>query len=794
MTTTRLNPFPDYTVVRLSDDPTKVAGPTVVTPPIEEARRRVERYVETLGNPTAVTQTKSLLTAVRGDYGTGKTHLLLAAAAHLQSLATPTVVRVTCIETDALTWFCTKVGPELDRPFLTDIVTALYARAGETVAACTPLTRPAVEALHKDPGQIRELVRRDHLSFTAVEREFHAMLRTVCPTATEPIRMALAGLVWSETEGAARQWLSGQRLPPRDQELLHVPEALANADEAAALVGSLAAIHTTVRRPLLVLIDELEHFTRYDRSRAAGGGNITWLKRLLESLGSSATLVFVAGHWSAWETTTHDYLDRFPQLSPIDLLKLTAKDVVRIVSARVQPVPAWFGDAEAQSIIDATGGNMRRVLSLCHALFREFDGFSRPCTSADISATATQLAQRVPPEEAIARVQESLEARGFKIEVATQVEGVPFDLIAYRDDKPVIAVKSTHAAHQLELYESARRFMDQLADFARRAPGVVGLFLAAGNVDDELLSILRSAPESRVHWFDLTERDVLTRVAAALQTVVPEAKTSAGAKVDELERTSEDLRSELAAALETQDTRLVDRLRQQQEAVQQQLQAVTKQIAVQNSELERQLASLENRRSAEMAELYQRLDRLASNVGSPREAEILGRGDASFVRLRAMYDELIQPPSLVEKLVGMRRKLLSALSTGVLGALLILMTRFIPEIFARSRVAYTTSTLVLMVAGLGLVLFGVWMVWRGLVGIEAYFSFRRRVLRDLYVRDGSPSDLATADGVLRDVLRSVPPPFTRDAAVQALAHQQWQSTTVEQYIHELKERPFGFPP
>src|SRR5262245_32998744 len=113
MTTT--NPFPDYAVTRLAAGQ-NAGAETIVTPAIAKARRLVEAYVQGLATPGHSTQTKAALCAVRGDYGTGKTHLLNDVAAHLESECgtslSPSILRATCIEAEPLSWFRTKIGPQ----------------------------------------------------------------------------------------------------------------------------------------------------------------------------------------------------------------------------------------------------------------------------------------------------------------------------------------------------------------------------------------------------------------------------------------------------------------------------------------------------------------------------------------------------------------------------------------------------------------------------------------------------------------------------------------------------------
>src|SRR3989442_5054707 len=147
MTKSKLNPFPHYTVARLVDDSKALADATVRTGRIVEARRRVEAYASGFEQDRAGAPPSSI-NAVRGDPGTGKTHLLVDAWELLRSRhRDASILRLTCIEADPVDWFRIKVGPQLDQAVLRDLVIRLLARSGEKVAARAPLTVPAVTQL-----------------------------------------------------------------------------------------------------------------------------------------------------------------------------------------------------------------------------------------------------------------------------------------------------------------------------------------------------------------------------------------------------------------------------------------------------------------------------------------------------------------------------------------------------------------------------------------------------------------------------------------------------------------------
>ena len=373
--TTAFNPFPDYPVVRLIDDAASLNRSTVVTDAIGRSRKFVQDFVDLWTRPDGPTDrvAGAVIVGVRGDDGTGKTHLLLDAIGQLRlGLASRyepiTTVRVATLEADPVTWYRAVIGPAIKGLPLSSILTALYARAGAIVAGETKLTQPAVQRLQEKPNEIYKLVREDMLGATAVEQRFASLLNEICADVCEPVRAAFKGLVWAETSSSAEKWIAGESIAPDELGRLHISGTFADAEAAGVVVG-LAAIHRYLNRPFCLFVDELEHFARFDTA-SGGKANVTWLKRLLEGLGNNGALVFVSGHWSAWEAHS-DYLDRFSHMRPLQPYASDATILSRTVAVRVPGIsPPRFKDA-AEAIATCTQGNMRRTLSLCNALFRD---------------------------------------------------------------------------------------------------------------------------------------------------------------------------------------------------------------------------------------------------------------------------------------------------------------------------------------------------------------------------------------------------------------------------------------
>src|SRR5690242_15367520 len=78
-------------------------------------------------------------------------------------------------------------------------------------------------------------------------------------------------------------------------------------------------------------------------------------------------MVFISGHWEAWEQQG-DFLDRFVGGRPIQLVRLNADDVIKVVEVRARSWPG-FTLAAAEAVVNETSGNIRRIMTVLYDLW-----------------------------------------------------------------------------------------------------------------------------------------------------------------------------------------------------------------------------------------------------------------------------------------------------------------------------------------------------------------------------------------------------------------------------------------
>lgn len=785
----RSNPFPDYRVTRLSDEPTVVGHETIPTDAIRESRRRVEDYVSQWQSKKSgddVLKLAPAIVAVVGDFGTGKTHLLLDALAQVQrelSTAYPDtmILRVPCVEATPESWFRTTIGPALKpepgkgpkRPIFQDVVVRLYAHAGVLVAKRAKMTAPAIDKLEEKPYLIYRLIKENLLNVTAVDQEFRVLLSETCLDVGEEVQRAVSGLVWAQTADAATRALTGDTLDLADADRLRIEQAFPTDRNVRDILVALAAIHGYLSRPFGIMIDELEHLTRYDETKTnQSKGNLTWLKRLLESLGRYPTLVYIAGHQSAWTTKFSegggDFLGRFSYMSAIRLDRLSSNDVLNIVRARVKDLQSEnFDLPQAEAILESAGPSMRRILSLCRVLYTESQGFQVAVPKEKISQLALQMKQRVTPEDVALHVREFFEAREMSVQTDVLVaRNIRFGLVAYQE-KPKVIVEFKHAMVPAEQVEYARRFVARMQEVQKDLPDIIGCLVSDGNVDDKAIDAFRSTPGINILSFDLNEPDFVARFTSDLDLALKAEPRGVGgtkrAHLKELLEEQERVTEEVARSGD--DPELLDQLHSRREVLEEQVVELRQELAARTADLERKLSALAQQRFAEYEEQRAWQDQFAQSLSSQREAEIVSPGherEEIDAGLNNTYAELTKPLSF-------NTKLRFALE-GHIPALLALF--FIGlSVFLFTQVGYFGDAIMVLsylIAGFCL-LFALFRIWRRLLLVDTYLDYSMRVLREVYIRSPSAEDLVRAHNILRDSLEEEGPIYGRSQARMRLA-------------------------
>jgi hypothetical protein len=507
------NPFQVYPVRGLSEIE-NVAAVTVPTPEVLQVEAAVKEYAAAIG-VTAEPYPKLLL-AAKGDFGTGKTHLMLYASSVLASeikarrehatgpaadIGDPIAVLAVSSEAPIEDWYASELGPlliEISKP--RELVRDLLARLAETVAledpdpdvrALAPQFRSSRRALYqafREPGSF---------DISAVDEQFSAAIARACPRTSRSFRRAIDALRWEETSELAEDWLAGNELSAADMVRIGVRLEGERAVRAANAICAIAFLARELGRPFALFLDEFEHLTRHDKCTGSKR-NITWTKRLVESLARRGAMVFISGHWEAWEQQG-DFLDRFVGGRPIQLVRLSDKDVTDVIRVRAG-VGAWpgFTPDAARWVVEATSGNIRRVITVLYDLWGDPAAPKAEVTEAAIRLAAQRRLQPGSEIGIVPAIEAAIRAKGGVVKRNERFgEDVPVDITAYLGTELRLAVAVVHARDELALIGSGQRFAELVKRRRSDHRHLRGLVVMLGAVLERQVSTLDAAfPET----------------------------------------------------------------------------------------------------------------------------------------------------------------------------------------------------------------------------------------------------------------------------------------------------------
>lgn len=534
------NPFQVYPIQPLAEL-TDIRAATVETLEIRTVREAVDEYAQTFDpDPSRRLPPRHLVLAVKGDFGTGKTHLLMYALAELESRiiamkwpdaapGEPVVRSVLAVanEVPIEDWYRSVLGPALVRSVRPrDLIRALMIEVACKVAEQSEMTRPLAAIFRQSPRDMFEIIDAgDQIDGSRIEDLFQAELARLAADADDDTRRCMAALRWTETAPLAERWLLCTPIDAAaEAKTLGVSTAGDAALRAASFIGAMAAICRELDRPFVLLVDEFEHLARYD-DRNKSRRNITWLKRLIETLSRCNAMALVSGHWKAWEQQG-DFLDRFTGRPALQLVRLDTGDILSIIKVCAPDWVPTFPEAAASTLADVTSGNIRRVMTILYDLYARCALGKDEASPKLVNETAAQRLHRAPEEGFVATVEQAVRELGGNLERDAIVAGERFDGVARQNGALRLVVKVVHARDESVLLSEGEQLADVVRAIRRTTPKARGLFIAVGAVNPEHLRTLDGARGE----IDVVDGEA-PAVGARINEVVAAALASDEAKV-----------------------------------------------------------------------------------------------------------------------------------------------------------------------------------------------------------------------------------------------------------------------
>jgi hypothetical protein len=240
----------------------------------------------------------------------------------------------------------------------------------------------AAERFRKDPQQLKALFREYGIEMGAVvERQIKEVERVA--DGAEDFKQAIYYLLSDNLFYEAYCWLTRQPVSESNMRMLGVSGPLSSPEAAKRGLQLLAAIFHRGGCPLIIYIDQYEKLV-LDPDKALSIANAGLLHSLVEVIPQENGMLIISGNKDAWSALKDDLKQRFA-FNIIEFPALSLTEAQQMVYLYLHPTmesppelfPRHFSDADlspfkieaVEEIVRFTGGNPRRVLQLCSAVF-----------------------------------------------------------------------------------------------------------------------------------------------------------------------------------------------------------------------------------------------------------------------------------------------------------------------------------------------------------------------------------------------------------------------------------------
>ncbi|MEV0682124.1 ATP-binding protein [Actinosynnema sp. NPDC050436] len=406
------NPFSTMAVSRVAtfDRDLGTAEVTVQTDGIRRAVAALTGYLDAPPTRTGDPAPGTVLLIV-GEHGTGKSHLarylVRRAASRLEDRTRSLYLEATAENVlRAYQRLLGHLGVEQVRARVSDFYADIVAEQLQD----TGLAGHAVELLRRREVEPHEVVRQLRLMESELLRRVHRKLSDV--TENEDFGLALSLLLRPGFETAVWGWLNGEPPAPvlTDRDIL---DPISGDLDVLEAMGVVALLFGDRERRFVLAIDEFDKIFPSTEDRALRLA----FQKMLEVFSKAGACLVLCGQPDFVFSLDPGTAERIT--TPVRLTGLSAAQVRELVelaqeaefgSRRLEP----FSPGTVEYVAMVTGGNVRKVIRMCHALYqaahRDADGL---VTDEMVREVAREQLGPLSPDEIVLAIHRVLEREGW---------------------------------------------------------------------------------------------------------------------------------------------------------------------------------------------------------------------------------------------------------------------------------------------------------------------------------------------------------------------------------------------
>lgn len=443
---------------------------------------------------------------LRGEYGSGKTHLLtwLSQKAREMKSTNPIVIYA---EADRASFFdlYTQLLSQLSREKLQQILSEALQKLAKEQVGKFKVTESIGDRI-KGSEDLLVLNKEKNIDLGQLLIQLRNKLKDPDkPNEIIPgVIPQMLTLIDDPSLGdIAYQWLLGNEII--DLKALGLNHHLRQQEQqgsvqpditAVNVLETIAALFRIAQRPLIILIDQLEHLLNADEERLANLFSV--IKKMIEQLNRQKVLTFIAGvDDQSWNKFPRDVTARLRSREPLQVGNLSLDETKSLLESYTQDLPSQFNSDAIKKIHLLSGGNPREIIRIAYYAYedKEIEGklnkvneniliesAKKSGTIADINRLVLKLTDPI------------LNEFGNKVQENYDVgENVSLERLLLNDDQPRLALMTLKATDKLSEINSAKKFTVVREYLETKYSSTPLITVAVGYSSEEIRNLLGEA-------------------------------------------------------------------------------------------------------------------------------------------------------------------------------------------------------------------------------------------------------------------------------------------------------------
>lgn len=411
---------------------------------------------------------------IRGEYGSGKTHLVLQLIDHLTDSNAPLFK---CIYskaefTDIRDFYVKQFVRKIEFTDLADVVSLHLAKllrmkgSGDRSSKERTLTQIATDEVAtlvaSNPQGILDLLKQDLLPVGDLPRELSTEIKEGSKGVATDFFRAYSKLTDHALSPIALRWIQGEQLSIGEKKDLGLESSGINSsNDAREALRFLLGAFKRADYGVMFCLEEFERFvlrgTSLDQQSSYG-----LLKDLAEVFKATGHVLIVSGVSEAWDNLPSDVVDRIKRIDTIQVsfTEDEARGVLNAYAMTIQQsVDEMFEPNALELLFDVSKLNARRLLSLSHYSFAVAGGTQggEKITNAHVKeATNRVLSDPTRLDNLDKAVQAVAGAMSLTWRKAGQLDGYSYDFLLGDPENPSVIIEIKKSIFKLGEIQAAR--------------------------------------------------------------------------------------------------------------------------------------------------------------------------------------------------------------------------------------------------------------------------------------------------------------------------------------------------